>query len=474
MASLYLCGVSFQSFRPEVINCSWWNFMTHWHTAEEILYQTAVTIEDKTCKNYQNKNFSVTNNIHNPIPLGTSRQCRYPPWPKYMSAGKTGVCSLEQDWSENWSVAKAPELCARQIQTDGFLRKRGPSSQRVCWRGRHLSGSSRHAHWHFESSSDAKSLFVWHELDIFPTKMNPHPTELNHFMFRTTQNSVWLFSHPIAPHHLCHWLVWDTVLSFTFCNWNQIKLKVKKDNMSFMHKKSVLTKQIIQLHPYFTEGGSVSCLPSPTCQHQRISAKKELVSVSSNWSNTIFSFQKAEHIKHCVVCCISGFFRWLWGGCTTLPQSCKRFWSSHRNLVPSEAQKGQVGEFCEWSWFYHSYFVAEKKQGAQVGHFSEWFILYHKKSVGLRDSSFCLFRQAKDPGCVAEICSHQDSWMSSCEVLWKIHSLFAECCCCRVEELALPTRAIQLSSKMLSTDEATSAELRKAEAAHRTRSSRRL
>ena len=46
---------------------------------------------------------------------------------------------------------------------------------------------------------------------------------------------------------------------------------------------------------------------------------------------------------------------------------------------------------------------------------------------------------------------------------------------CRVEELALPTR-MQSSfwSKMLSTDEAISAELREAEAAHRTRSSRRL
>ena len=45
---------------------------------------------------------------------------------------------------------------------------------------------------------------------------------------------------------------------------------------------------------------------------------------------------------------------------------------------------------------------------------------------------------------------------------------------CRVEELALPTRAIQLSGKVLSTDEAASAELREAEAVHRTRSSRRL
>ncbi len=37
---------------------------------------------------------------------------------------------------------------------------------------------------------------------------------------------------------------------------------------------------------------------------------------------------------------------------------------------------------------------------------------------------------------------------------------------CHVEELALPTHAIQLSDDVLSTDEATSAELRKAEAAH--------
>ncbi len=37
---------------------------------------------------------------------------------------------------------------------------------------------------------------------------------------------------------------------------------------------------------------------------------------------------------------------------------------------------------------------------------------------------------------------------------------------CRVEELALPTRAIQLSGEVLSTDEATSAELREAEAVH--------
>ncbi len=45
---------------------------------------------------------------------------------------------------------------------------------------------------------------------------------------------------------------------------------------------------------------------------------------------------------------------------------------------------------------------------------------------------------------------------------------------CRVEELPLPTRAIQLSGEVLSTDEAASAELREAEAAHRTRNSRRL
>ncbi len=44
---------------------------------------------------------------------------------------------------------------------------------------------------------------------------------------------------------------------------------------------------------------------------------------------------------------------------------------------------------------------------------------------------------------------------------------------CRVEELALPTRAIQLSGEVLSTDEAASAE-REAEAVHRTRSSRHL
>ncbi len=45
---------------------------------------------------------------------------------------------------------------------------------------------------------------------------------------------------------------------------------------------------------------------------------------------------------------------------------------------------------------------------------------------------------------------------------------------CYVEELALPTRAIQLSGEVLSTDEAASAELCKAEAAHWTRSSRCL
>ncbi len=43
-----------------------------------------------------------------------------------------------------------------------------------------------------------------------------------------------------------------------------------------------------------------------------------------------------------------------------------------------------------------------------------------------------------------------------------------------MEELALPTRAIQLSGEVLSTDEAASAELREAEAAHQTRSSRHL
>ena len=45
---------------------------------------------------------------------------------------------------------------------------------------------------------------------------------------------------------------------------------------------------------------------------------------------------------------------------------------------------------------------------------------------------------------------------------------------CRVEELPLPTRAIQLSGEVLSTDEAASAELREAEAVHQTRNSRRL
>ncbi len=43
-----------------------------------------------------------------------------------------------------------------------------------------------------------------------------------------------------------------------------------------------------------------------------------------------------------------------------------------------------------------------------------------------------------------------------------------------MEELALPTHAIQLSGEVLSTDEATSAELCKAEAAHWTRNSHRL
>ncbi len=43
-----------------------------------------------------------------------------------------------------------------------------------------------------------------------------------------------------------------------------------------------------------------------------------------------------------------------------------------------------------------------------------------------------------------------------------------------MEELALPTCAIQLSGKVLSTDEAASAELREAEAVHQTRNSRRL
>ena len=45
---------------------------------------------------------------------------------------------------------------------------------------------------------------------------------------------------------------------------------------------------------------------------------------------------------------------------------------------------------------------------------------------------------------------------------------------CHVEELALPTCAIQLSDEVLSTDEAASAELHKAEAAHWARNSCRL
>ncbi len=45
---------------------------------------------------------------------------------------------------------------------------------------------------------------------------------------------------------------------------------------------------------------------------------------------------------------------------------------------------------------------------------------------------------------------------------------------CRVEELALPTRGIQLSGEVLSTDEAASAELLQAEAVHRARNSHRL
>ncbi len=45
---------------------------------------------------------------------------------------------------------------------------------------------------------------------------------------------------------------------------------------------------------------------------------------------------------------------------------------------------------------------------------------------------------------------------------------------CRVGELALPTRAIQLSGEVLSTGEAASAELREAEAVHQARSSRCL
>ncbi len=43
-----------------------------------------------------------------------------------------------------------------------------------------------------------------------------------------------------------------------------------------------------------------------------------------------------------------------------------------------------------------------------------------------------------------------------------------------MEELPLPTRAIQLSGEVLSTDEAASAELREAEAVHRTHNSHRL
>ncbi len=43
-----------------------------------------------------------------------------------------------------------------------------------------------------------------------------------------------------------------------------------------------------------------------------------------------------------------------------------------------------------------------------------------------------------------------------------------------MEELPLPMRAIQLSGEVLGTDEAASAVLRKAEAAHRTHNSRRL
>ncbi len=45
---------------------------------------------------------------------------------------------------------------------------------------------------------------------------------------------------------------------------------------------------------------------------------------------------------------------------------------------------------------------------------------------------------------------------------------------CHVEELPLPTRAIQLSDEVLSTDEAASAELCEAEAVHQTRNSHRL
>ncbi len=43
-----------------------------------------------------------------------------------------------------------------------------------------------------------------------------------------------------------------------------------------------------------------------------------------------------------------------------------------------------------------------------------------------------------------------------------------------MEELPLPTHAIQLSGEVLSTDEAASAELREAEAVHQNRNSRRL
>ncbi len=43
-----------------------------------------------------------------------------------------------------------------------------------------------------------------------------------------------------------------------------------------------------------------------------------------------------------------------------------------------------------------------------------------------------------------------------------------------MEELALPTRGIQLLGKVLSTDEAASAELREAEAVHQARNSRCL
>ncbi len=42
---------------------------------------------------------------------------------------------------------------------------------------------------------------------------------------------------------------------------------------------------------------------------------------------------------------------------------------------------------------------------------------------------------------------------------------------CRVEELALPTRVIQLLGEVLSTDKAASAELCEAEAVHRARNS---